>query len=194
VGKGGCPACSFYQVLYFALGILKHKAPAFIGHSFRKRNFVGRRGSGTKTLDAQCASAHVAMAAVVSFISIWLPLHERTGLSVSPLARPLLVCIQISILGEQERRKETMAVYFLKPLFRRMVVAGRSYGRGRAVGGGPERAGEEIIETKFMVGVAYGRHVEAIISCGPEADRHNLYAVEDQVLLLDIHLADRCQG
>lgn len=45
-----------------------------------------------------------------------------------------------------------------------------------------------------MVGVAYGRHVEAIISCGPEADRHNLHAVEDQVLLLDIHLAGRCQG
>ena len=31
--------------------------------------------------------------------------------------------------------------------------------------------GEEISETKFMVGDAYGRHVEAIISCGPEADR-----------------------
>lgn len=54
-----------------------------------------------------------------------------------------------------------MAVCFLKPLFHRMVVAGRSYERGRAVGGGAERAGEEIIETKFMVGIAYGRHVEA---------------------------------
>lgn len=111
------------------------------------------------------------MAAVVSFISIWLPLHERTGLSVSPLARPLLVCIQISILGEQKRRKETMAVCFLKPLFHRMVVAGRSLMRGRVGGGWPSaRGGEEFIETKFMGGGAYGRHVEAIISCGLEAD------------------------
>jgi hypothetical protein len=30
-----------------------------------KKKFVGRRGSGTKTRNAQCASAHVAMAAVV---------------------------------------------------------------------------------------------------------------------------------
>jgi hypothetical protein len=142
-----------------------------------EKKFVGRRGNGTKTCDAQCATAHVDMAAVVSFISIWLPLHERTGLSISPLARPLLVCIQISILREQKRRKETMAVYFLKPLFHRMVVAGRSYGRG-IVGGGRLSAGEEIIETKFMVGVIYGRHVEAIISFGREAGRHNLHAME----------------
>jgi len=174
--------------------MLKHKAPAFIRHSLGRRNLSEEGEVVQKTRDAQCASAHVPMAAVVSFISIWLPHHERTGLSVSPLARPLLVCIQISILGEQERRKETMAVYFLKPLFRRMVVAGRSYGRGRVGGRGAERVGEEIIETKFMVGVVYGRHVEAIISCGPEADGHNLRAVEDKVPLLDIHLADRCQG
>lgn len=83
------------------------------------------------------------MAAVVSFISIWLPLHERTGLSVSPLARPLLVCIQISILGDEERRKETMAVYFLKPLFHRMAVAGRSYMKGRVVGGGLSARGRK---------------------------------------------------
>jgi hypothetical protein len=133
-GERGCPSCLlFYHVLYFSLRMLKHKAPAFIGHSFGRRNLLegGVVIQKKKTRDAQCASAHVAMAAVVSFISIWLPHHERTGLSVSPLARPLLVCIQISILGEQERRKETMAVHFLMPLFHRMVVAGRSYGRGR---------------------------------------------------------------
>jgi hypothetical protein len=39
---------------------------------------------------------------------------------------------------------------------------------GNGGGRGAEHAGEEIIETKFMVGVAYGRHVEAIISFGPE--------------------------
>jgi len=66
----------------------------------RKKKFCRKKGKWyKKTRDAQCASAHVAMAAVDSFIAIWLPLHERTGLSVSPLARPLLVCIQISILG-----------------------------------------------------------------------------------------------
>jgi hypothetical protein len=97
------------------------------------------------------------MAAGVSFISIWLPLHELAGLSVSPLARPLLVCIQISILGGQKRRKETMVVYFLKPLFNRMAVVGRSACRGA------ERAGEEIIETKFMVGEEIQLRIDAIL-------------------------------
>jgi hypothetical protein len=72
------------------------------------------------------------MAAGVSFVSIWLPLHERAGLSLSPLPRSLLVCIQISILVGQERRKETIVVCFLKPLFSRMVVVG---GSGGGVGG-----------------------------------------------------------
>lgn len=123
--------------------MLKHKAPAFIGYPVGRRNLWEEGEVVQKTRDAQCATAHVAMAAVVSFISIWLPLHERTGLSVSPLALPLLVCIQISILGEQKRRKETVAVYFLKPLFHRMVVAGRSSGRGMVVGGGLSARGRK---------------------------------------------------
>lgn len=52
-----------HQVLYFVRSSFA-EAQAFIGQSFQ-RYFVLRRGSGTKSWDAQCKSAHVAMAARV---------------------------------------------------------------------------------------------------------------------------------
>lgn len=47
-----------------------------------------------------------------------------------------------------------MAVYFLKPLFNRMVVVGRCVA---------ERAGEEIIEIKAMVGGEVQLRMDAML-------------------------------
>lgn len=112
------------EVLYFALRVWKLKGTSIYRTLIPKKIFCYRRGSGTKkTWNAQCTSAHVAMAARASFISIWIPLREGTGLAGSPTnSVSWLVCILLSILGgEQKRREETMAMYFLKPLFSRMV-------------------------------------------------------------------------
>lgn len=94
------------RVLYFALRAWKPKAQAFIGPTFQRRYFAEEGEVVQKKWNAQCTSALVAMAARVSFISIWFPLHEGTGLAGFPTGSSLDWCVSRYRFFEESRKEE----------------------------------------------------------------------------------------